>query len=61
MTISVPNKDKIKVFTSNDVFAVMQQVLLREQKLDQEKKHFWIIGLANNHRLLYLELVSMEV
>jgi DNA repair protein RadC len=32
---------------------------LREEKIDQEKEHFWMIGLANNNKILYIELVSL--
>jgi DNA repair protein RadC len=37
----------------------MQEILLREEKIDQEKEHLWMIGLATNNRILYLELVSL--
>jgi DNA repair protein RadC len=37
----------------------MQNILLREEKIDQEKEHFWMIGLATNNRILYVELVSL--
>jgi DNA repair protein RadC len=59
MTIKILNKDKIKLLNSDDVYGVMQNLLLREQKIDQEKEHFWIIGLDNANRVLYIELVSM--
>ena len=37
----------------------MQKVLLREDKIDQDREHFWILGLANNNRLLFIELISL--
>jgi len=37
----------------------MQEILLREEKIDQEKEHLWMIGLALNNRILYIELISM--
>jgi len=37
----------------------MQDILLREDKIDQEKEHFWMIGLALNNGLQYIEQVSM--
>jgi len=36
----------------------MQRVLCRESKIDQDKQHFWIIGLAINNKALFIELVS---
>jgi DNA repair protein RadC len=59
MTIKIPNKDKIKILSSDDVYGVMQRILLSEQKVDQDKEHFWMIGLSMNSRILYIELVSM--
>jgi DNA repair protein RadC len=37
----------------------MKEVLLREEKIDQEKEHFWMIGLAASNMILYIELVSL--
>ncbi len=59
MTIELTEEQKIKLLNSEDVFSVMQDILLREEKIDQEKEHFWMIGLANNNRILYIELVSL--
>lgn len=59
MTIDINEEHKVKLLNSDDVFSVMQKILLREQKIDQEKEHFWMIGLAQNNRILYIELVSL--
>ena len=59
MTIELTEEQKIKLLNSDDVYSVMQDILLREEKIDQEKEHFWMIGLAGNNRMLYVELVSM--
>ena len=36
----------------------MQKILLRENKIDRDKEHFGIISLANDNKILYIELVS---
>ena len=59
MTISLSEEQRIKLLNSDDVYSVMQNILLREEKIDQEKEHFWIIGMANNNKILYIELVSL--
>jgi DNA repair protein RadC len=59
MTIELSEKQKIKLLNSDDVYTVMQGILVREEKIDQEKEHFWMIGLTNNNRILYIELVSL--
>jgi len=32
---------------------------MREDKIDREKEHFWVVGLANNLRIRSVELISM--
>ena len=45
MDIKLTSKDKKYVHCPDDVFGIMQRILLRENKIDKEKEHFWIIGL----------------
>ncbi len=50
--------EKVKILNSTDLFAIMQNILLRENKINQDREHFWVIGLSNSNRLLFIELVS---
>lgn len=59
MDIKLTEAEKIKILTSDDIYGIMQKILLREQKIDQDREHFWIIGLANNLRLLFIELIGL--
>ena len=59
MNIKLTEEQKIKILNSDDVFEIMQKVLNRENKIDQDKEHFWIIGLAVNLKILFVELVSI--
>ncbi|MBN1182762.1 MAG: JAB domain-containing protein [Bacteroidales bacterium] len=59
MTISLSEEQRVKLMNSDDVYSVMQNILLREEKIDQDKEHFWMIGMAGNNRILYIELVSL--
>lgn len=43
----------------DDLYGIMQRILLREDKIDQDREHFWIVGLANNNRILFIELISL--
>ncbi len=54
-----PEEQKIKLLNSDDVYSIMQEILLREKKIDRNKEHFWTIGLANNNQILYIELISL--
>ena len=59
MDIELTEKEKIKILNSDDIYGIMQRVLLRENKIDQNREHFWVLGLENNNRLLFIELISL--
>ncbi len=59
MNVKLTEHQKIKILNSDDVFEIMQKILRRENKIDRDKEHLWIIGLASNNRILYIELVTM--
>jgi len=59
MDIKLTEEQKIKILTSDDIYKIMQTILQREQKIDQDKEHFWIIGLATNLNLLFVELIGL--
>jgi DNA repair protein RadC len=59
MDIQLTEAEKIKILNSDDIYGIMQKILLREQKIDQNREHFWVIGLENNNRILFIELVSL--
>lgn len=59
MNVTLSKSQKIKLLNSADIYTVMQQVLLRENKIDRNKEHFWTIGLDGDNRILYIELISL--
>lgn len=59
MNIELSDKDKIKVLNGDHLYGVMQKIFLREQLIDRNREHFWVIGLENNNRILFIELVSL--
>ena len=59
MDIKLTEEEKIKILNSDDIYGIMQRVLLRENKIDQNREHFWVIGLENNNRILFIELISL--
>lgn len=59
MDINLTPAEKIKILNSDDLYHVMQRILLRENKIDQNREHFWIIGLESNSRILFIELISL--
>ena len=59
MNINLTEEDKIRLLNPEDAYGIMQRILLHENEIDQEKEHFWIIGLDNAHSILFIELVSL--
>ena len=59
MNIPLSDEEKIRVLNSDDLYSIMQKILLREEKIDQDREHFWVVGLANNNRILFIELISL--
>lgn len=56
MNVRLSKEQKIQVLNSKDIYAVMQQILLRENKIGRNQEHFWVIGLDNQNKLLFIEL-----
>ncbi|MBL4707062.1 MAG: JAB domain-containing protein [Flavobacteriales bacterium] len=59
MNIKLTKTQKIKINSSADLYKIMQLILLREDKVDRNREHFWTISLDNANRILNIELVSM--
>lgn len=59
MTIELNDEKKVRILNSDDLFVIMRDILLRENKIDQDREHFWVIGLGNSNRLLFIELISV--
>ncbi|MDF7666770.1 JAB domain-containing protein [Orbaceae bacterium ESL0727] len=59
MDIKLTKHDKRIIEDTDDVYSIMQRVLLRENKIDQEKEHLWIIGMNQAGYILYIELIAL--
>lgn len=59
MNVRLTKDQKIKIANSDDVYNIMQQVLLRENRISRRQEHFWIIGLDNKNRILFIELLAL--
>ncbi len=59
MNVKLTTTQKIRVANSDDLYKIMQQVLLRENKLRRAQEHFWIIGLDSKHMILFVELLAL--
>lgn len=59
MNVRLTQEQKIRILNSGDVYNVMQQVLLRENKIRRNQEHFWVVGLNNRNKILFIELISL--
>ena len=59
MDIKLTKEERIKILNSDDIYGIMQRILLREDHIDKNREHFWVLGLENNNRLLFIELISL--
>lgn len=59
MNVKLTKEQKVKVLNSDDIYMIMQQILLRENKIDRNKEHLWLVCLATNNRILMIELISL--
>ncbi|RKS85278.1 DNA repair protein RadC [Orbus hercynius] len=59
MDIKLGKNDKRYIEGTDDVYSIMQRILLRENKIDRDKEHFWIIGMNEAGFILYIELIAL--
>lgn len=59
MKVRLPKDKKLHIANTQDVFRVMQAVLLRQNKLHRQKEYFWSMGLNTNWDINYLELCTV--
>jgi DNA repair protein RadC len=59
MNVKLKSTQKIKISQPDDIYKVMQQVLMRENKFSRAQEHFWIIGLNNHNKILFIELLAL--
>lgn len=62
------SKEELQLLNMDDLYSILQGVLVREHKIDDfdltveevEREHFWMIGLDEQHRVLFIESESWE-
>ena len=55
MTVPI---NKVTIESALDIYEIMKRVLKREQKLDRDKEHFWVMALNKANKIVNLELVA---
>ena len=49
------------ITTPESIASIIQAILKREDVIDQDKEHFWTIGLDTANRIKYIELVTLGI
>ncbi len=59
MNVRLSEKQKIQILNADDMYGIMQQILLRQNKIRRNQEYFWIVGLSNDNTILFVELISI--
>lgn len=59
MNIELNDEQRIPIKEPDDVYAIMQHILLQDDEIDRNKEHFWVMGLMADALIHYIELVSL--
>ena len=60
MNVKLTDAQKKALVQSPDsIVPVMQQILLRENKMGRSQEHFWVVGLNNANKVLFIELIAL--
>ncbi len=61
MNIQLTKTQKILIESSDDLARIMRQILLRENKLSRLREHLWTIGLDEEFKMLFVELIAFGI
>lgn len=59
MRVRLTREQKVQVLNAADVYKIMQQILLRENKIGRSKEHIWVVCLSYSNRILLIELTTL--
>jgi DNA repair protein RadC len=65
MNAPLSPQEKIQLLNTEDLYGVMQQMLLREEQIRTQlvfsepkaQEHFWVVGLSDQYNILFIELI----
>jgi DNA repair protein RadC len=59
MKVPLKKAQKVKIKLSGDIYPVMKEILLRENKLRRKQEYFWVISLNTLNVIENIELVAL--
>lgn len=61
MKVKVPKGGNEKIQCPEHLYEIMQKILMRENAIGRNQEHFWVVGLDNASKLLFIELIGLGV
>jgi len=59
MNVQIPKGSSERILYPEQLVDIMQRVLRRENKIGRSQEHFWVVGLDNSSKLLFIELIGL--
>ncbi len=59
MNVRLTDDQKIRIANSDQLYEIMQKILMRENYLGRQKEHFWTVSLNNANKILNIELSAL--
>lgn len=61
MNIKLTKTQRILIQSSEDIARIMRQILLRENRVSRQREHLWTIGLSEEYKMQYVELIAFGI
>jgi DNA repair protein RadC len=59
MLIKLNKNQRIQIKRSDEIYAIINDILNKRQAVDRDKEHLFGVGLRTNNTIKYIDLVSM--
>ena len=59
MILRLKKEQHIKITAAKQVFEILSRILKRKPRAEQQKEHFYVIGLRANGIIIYIDLISI--
>jgi DNA repair protein RadC len=61
MNVKLTKTQRILIESSGDIARIMRQILLRENRVSRQREHLWTIGLSEEYKMQYVELIAFGI
>ncbi|MCK6640908.1 MAG: JAB domain-containing protein [Bacteroidia bacterium] len=61
MNVKLTKTQRILIESSEDIARIMRQILLRENRVSRQREHLWTIGLSEEYKMQYVELIAFGI